>query len=80
MNGTRPKHQTTWIDYKERILRVLTQIQAHLEETLDLEDLARVACISNFHFHRIFAAMTGKTVADHVRRLRLERADKAARQ
>jgi AraC family transcriptional regulator len=53
---------------------VLTHIQEHLDEALDLEDLARVACFSSFHFHRIFAAMTGETIADHVRRLRLERA------
>jgi AraC family transcriptional regulator len=74
MSGTRPKHETTWNDYKERILRVLTHIQEHLDESLDLEELARVACFSSFHFHRIFAAMTGETIADHVRRLRLERA------
>jgi AraC family transcriptional regulator len=74
MSGTRPKHDTTWNDYQERILRVLTHIQEHLDEALDLEELARVACFSSFHFHRIFAAMTGETIADHVRRLRLERA------
>jgi AraC family transcriptional regulator len=72
MSGTRPKHQTTWNDYKQRILRVLTHIQEHLDDALDLEELARVACFSSFH--RVFAAMTGETIADHVRRLRLERA------
>jgi AraC family transcriptional regulator len=79
MSGTRPKHQTTWNDYKERILRVLRHIQEHLDEALDLEKLARVACFSSYHFHRIFAAMTGETIADHVRRLRLERAAMALR-
>ena len=74
MSSTRPKHETTWNDYHERILRVLTHIQGHLDGALDLEELARVACFSSFHFHRIFAAMTGETLADHVRRLRLERA------
>jgi AraC family transcriptional regulator len=74
MNGAQPKHKTTWNDYQQRMLRVLTHIQEHLDEALDLEDLARVACFSSFHFHRIFAAMTGETIADHVRRLRLERA------
>ncbi len=53
---------------------MLTHIQEHLDKALDLEELARVACFSSFHFHRIFAAMTGETIADHVRRLRLERA------
>jgi AraC family transcriptional regulator len=79
MSGTRPKHETTWIDYKERILRVLTHVQEHLDAALDLEELAHVACFSSFHFHRVFAAMTGETLADHVRRLRLERAAMALR-
>src|SRR5580698_8881764 len=74
MSAKQPKHKTTWNDYQDRILRVLTHIQEHLDETLDLEELARVACFSSFHFHRVFAAMTGETLADHVRRLRLERA------
>jgi len=74
MSGTRPKHETTRNDYQQRILRVLTHIQEHLDEALELEELAQVACFSSFHFHRVFAAMTGETIADHVRRLRLERA------
>ncbi len=74
MNGTQPKHANTWNDYQQRLLRVLNHIQAHLDGALDLEELANVACFSSFHFHRVFAAMTGETLADHVRRLRLERA------
>lgn len=74
MSGKQPKHETTWNDHQGRILRVLNHIQEHLDEALDLDELARVACFSSYHFHRIFAAMTGETIADHVRRLRLERA------
>lgn len=61
-------------DYQARVVRVLRHIQEHLDGALDLQELARVACFSSFHFHRVFAAMTGETIADHVRRLRLERA------
>jgi AraC family transcriptional regulator len=60
--------------YYERILRALVHIQGHLDESLDLNELARVACFSPYHFHRIFRGVVGETVADHVRRLRLERA------
>jgi AraC family transcriptional regulator len=60
--------------YQERILRVLVYIQAHLDEALPLESLARVARFSPYHFHRIFAAMVGEPVKEHIRRLRLERA------
>ena len=74
MKVRQAKSKTTWNDYKARILRVLTHVQGHLDEPLDLEALARVACFSSFHFHRVFAAMTGETIADHVRQLRLEQA------
>lgn len=60
--------------YKQRILRALVHIQERLDEPLSLEELARVACFSPYHFHRVFAAMVGEPVMEHVRRLRLERA------
>lgn len=65
---------STLNDYKQRILRVLVHIQAHLDEALYLEELASLACFSPYHFHRVFRGMVGETLMDHVRRLRLERA------
>ena len=64
----------TKLDYHERMLRVLLHIQNHLDETLPLEELAKVARFSPFHFHRLFRAMVGESVKEYVRRLRLERA------
>ncbi len=61
-------------DYNQRMLRVLVHIQQHLDEALPLDELAAVACFSPYHFHRIFKGMTGESVKQHVRRLRLERA------
>ena len=61
-------------DYKRRLLRVLVHIQQHLDDPLELQELAGLACFSPFHFHRIFRGMTGESVKEHVRRLRLERA------
>jgi len=60
--------------YKERILRVLVHIQQHLDETIELDDLAHIAHFSPYHFHRLFRGMVGESVMEHVRRLRLERA------
>lgn len=60
--------------YRERMLRVLVHIQEHLDEALTLDELARVAHFSPYHFHRIFVGMVGETVMAHIRRLRLERA------
>jgi AraC family transcriptional regulator len=65
--------------YQERILAVLVHIQEHLDEPLPLDELARVACFSPFHFHRVFRGMVGEPVAEHIRRLRLERAARQLR-
>lgn len=68
-----PSRDSTTRDYRERINRVIFHIEAHLGESLNLEDLAKVACFSPYHFHRVFAAFTGETLAAFIRRLRLER-------
>ena len=60
--------------YTERMLRVLTYIQQHLDDALSLDELAGVAHFSPYHFHRVFLGMVGETVMAHIRRLRLERA------
>lgn len=64
-------------EYLARIHRVQDHIERHLGEELRLEHLARVACFSPFHFHRIYAAITGETIREFVARLRLERAASA---
>lgn len=58
--------------YIARINRVLDHIDAHLPDALDLRALARVARVSPWHFHRVFQGLTGETLADRVRRRRLE--------
>jgi len=60
--------------YHARINRVSNHIATHLDQTHTLEELAEVAALSKFHFHRLFSAITGETVQRHVTRLRLERA------
>ncbi len=61
-------------EYVARINRVIDHIEAHLAEELPLERLAKVACFSPYHFHRIFTAMMGESLHRFIRRLRLERA------
>lgn len=60
--------------YLARMNTVLLHIQSHLDSELSLEELAALSCFSPTHFHRIFKGMMGETVADHIRRIRLERA------
>jgi len=67
-------------EYLARIHRVTDHIERHLDERLTLEDLARVACFSPFHFHRVFTAITGEPLYQFILRLRLERAANQLRQ
>ena len=59
--------------YSARIQRVVDYLAEHLDETLELEVLARVAHFSPYHFHRVYRGLLGETVSDTVRRLRLQR-------
>ncbi|HEY1859983.1 MAG TPA: AraC family transcriptional regulator, partial [Gemmataceae bacterium] len=60
--------------YRHRILKIELYIQEHLDEDLALDQLARLAHFSPFHFHRIFKGLVGEGVIEYVRRLRLESA------
>jgi AraC family transcriptional regulator len=64
----------TSLDYSRRIQRVIQYMGEHLDADLDLAALAEVAHLSPYHFHRIYAGMTGETAAESLRRLRLHRA------
>ncbi len=61
-------------EYITRINKVYDYIERHLGDEMTLDVLADVAGFSRFHFHRIFAAMTGETLFSFITRLRLERA------
>jgi AraC family transcriptional regulator len=60
--------------YEARLARVVAYIHDHLDDDLDLNRLAEVACLSPYHWHRIYHGFFGETAAATVRRLRLHRA------
>jgi len=60
--------------YVERVNRAIDHVVSHLGEPLRLKEVSRAAMLSPFHFHRVFQALVGVTLAEFVKRLRLERA------
>lgn len=62
------------VQEQARLNRVVAYLRDHFAETLNLTELARLAGISKFHFHRIFKARYGETPRDYLNRLRLEQA------
>jgi AraC family transcriptional regulator len=66
-------------EYTKRIDRVIDFIRDHIDQSLKIADLAGVACFSEFHFHRIFSAMTGESLNGFTNRVRLEKAARLLR-
>ncbi len=54
--------------------KVLNKINNHLDENLSIEQLSSICGYSPFHFQRIFKEYTGESVANYVKRLRVEKA------
>lgn len=64
----------TVASYEDRLGRVADYIYAHLEDDISFETLAGIACLSPYHWSRIYNAMQGETITTTIRRLRLQRA------
>jgi len=74
---TTPKkaaESVTLAAYEDRMARVTDYVYEHLDEKIDLSRLAEIACLSPYHWHRVYHALRGETIAATVKRLRLHRA------
>lgn len=60
--------------YIERVNRAIDHTLTNLALPLSLDEVAKAARFSPFHFHRIFKAHLGETLNQFVKRQRLERA------
>ncbi len=60
--------------YGDRIRKAVTFMEANQSRVPTLEELSKVAGFSAYHFHRVFHAYVGETVASYLKRIRLERA------
>lgn len=60
--------------YEAAVKKAVAHLLTHLDEPLDLAEVARAAALSPFHFHRVFRGMVGETPLAMHRRLRMERA------
>jgi AraC family transcriptional regulator len=77
---TGPKKARTASRHASRIGDVLSYIQENLDRSLSLRELALKARYSPYHFHRVFHAIVGESLQQHMRRLKLERAAHQLRQ
>ncbi|MFQ1699458.1 GyrI-like domain-containing protein [Loktanella agnita] len=60
--------------HQDRIMRVIDYIHSHASADLSLEQLADVAAMSRFHWHRVFTAVMGAPPAVIIRTVRMHKA------
>jgi AraC family transcriptional regulator len=59
------------VDWLDSMKKAIQYLEDRLDAEIDMEEAARVACSSKFHYQRMFHMLTGVTVAEYVRRRRL---------
>ncbi|GGZ24636.1 AraC family transcriptional regulator [Streptomyces poonensis] len=55
----------------ERLNQAMEHIEQHLDGTVEVAELARIAVTSEYHFRRLFSALAGMPLSEYVRRRRL---------
>ncbi|MEV8318975.1 AraC family transcriptional regulator [Streptomyces sp. NPDC059900] len=55
----------------ERFNQAMEQIESHLDQQIDVADLARTAVTSEYHFRRLFSGLAGLPLSEYIRRRRL---------
>ncbi|MGA4797824.1 AraC family transcriptional regulator [Streptomyces lavendulocolor] len=55
----------------EGLNQAMEHIERHLDQRIEMADLARIAVTSEYHFRRLFSALAGMPLSEYVRRRRL---------
>ncbi|NOI68744.1 helix-turn-helix domain-containing protein [Vibrio sp. 99-8-1] len=61
-------------DYHQKLKPVIRYLEQNYNSPFNLHDVAKMAMLSPYHFHRVFKAVTGETLNEYLRRLRLQQA------
>lgn len=59
------------MDWLERMNSAMSYIEENLANEIDLEEVAKLAYCSAYHFPRVFSFMVGVSLAEYIRRRRL---------
>ena len=74
LSPARAYRANTLASYALAVERVIEAMHAHVSEPLSLDEMAEIACLSPFHFHRMFRAITGIPPGEFLAALRLNAA------
>jgi len=59
------------MDWLDRMNNSLNYLEANMENRIEIDEVAKVAYSSKFHYQRMFHLLTGITVAEYIRNRRL---------
>lgn len=59
------------MEWIERLNQAVDYIERHLDDTIETEVAARIACCSTFHFQRMFSYIAGTPLSEYIRRRRM---------
>lgn len=57
----------------KRINKVISFIDNNLDKELNVNMMAEIACLSKYHFNRVFKSITTESVYQYIKRVRIER-------
>jgi AraC-like DNA-binding protein len=63
-----------FMDHGLRVQDSLEYIEKNLSDKISLDDLAKSACLSKYHYHRLFHKAVGESVNKYISKKRMENA------
>lgn len=62
------------MEWITRLNNAINYIEEHLCDTVDYDEIAKIACCSTYHFQRMFAYMADTPLSEYIRRRRMSKA------
>ncbi|WP_410768463.1 GyrI-like domain-containing protein [Fontibacillus sp. BL9] len=59
------------MDLLKNMNRAMNYLEEHLSDDIDMSEVARIACCSEYHFKRMFSFLAGIPLSEYIRRRRL---------
>ena len=59
------------LEYIKKLNQSIDYIENNICEDLEVEKIAKISCLSKYHFQRLFHLLSGYTIAEYIRKRRL---------
>ncbi|GKX30184.1 AraC family transcriptional regulator [Vallitalea longa] len=59
------------MEWIERLNNAINYIEEHINEDIDYDEVAKIACCSTYHFQRMFSYMANSSLSEYIRRRRM---------